>query len=146
MPLYLHDVTSENSCLPHRVSSVGLPASSGCLWSLWWSASHLPLCLGRLSVCPLLGDPSPSPYGLQVSVLWPFPASTITRTVHRKLVSTVSCSLFIWPESGRVSQVWCAQRRTALMYRAWLALTLEPDDLRSNPSSTIALWSWQGTL
>lgn len=135
MPLYLHDVTSEDSCLPHRVSSVGLPASSGCLCSLWWSASHLPLCLGRLSECPLLGDPSPA--------LWPPGLSSVafpSQHYHKDCPQKVRVQPS--PAPFHLTRVWQSftsgvHRGGQLYYRAWLAaLTLEPDDLRSNPSST----------
>ena len=61
-----------------------------------------------------LGIPHP-PYGLHVSVLWPFPASTITRTVHRKFLSRLLLP-FIWSESGRVSQVVCTEEDSILSY------------------------------
>ena len=100
-------------------SSVGLPASPGCLWSLWWPASHFPLCLGRLSECPLLGDPSPA--------LWPPGLSSVAACLGclsqpalsqalstESSCPTVSCSLS-FDQSLAEFHKWYSRGRTALL-------------------------------
>ena len=73
----------------------------------------------------------------------PFPANTITRTVHRKFLSNHLPLPIIWPESGTFTS---GMLRGQHYYCTWLAaLSLEPDDLRSNPSSTTRCLIWQGT-
>lgn len=99
--------------------------------------SHFPFCLGRwLSVCPLLGDPSPS--------LWPpglssvaFPGQHYHKDCPQKVRGpAVSCSLLFDQSLAEFHKV-CTEEDSFIIVRGIISSTdLEPEWSRSNPSST----------
>lgn len=109
----------------------------------------LPLCLGRLVSALCLGIRH-LPYGLQVSALWllsweAFPSQHYHKDCPQKVLvqpSPAPYHLTTVRQSFTSGMLRGGQR----YYCTWLAaLTLEPDDLRSNPSSTTRCLIWQGT-
>ena len=100
----------------------------------------LPICLGRLVSALCLGIRH-LPYGLQVSALWllsweAFPSQHYHKDCPQKVLvqpSPAPYHLTTVRQSFTSGMLRGGQR----YYCTWLAaLTLEPDDLRSNPSST----------
>lgn len=149
MSLYLHDVTSEDSRLPHKVffcwspSLTKLPmippAAHSSLPPFPWQTEWVPSAWGFLTC--LMASRSQFCGCLAGQ---PFPACAVMRTVHRAVLVQPT------PAPLHLSRVWqgftSGVRPGGQHYQSmWLAaLTSEPNDLGSNPSSATSCW--QDTL